>query len=248
MARRRRDTEERAFLDAYDANAFPHPSVTVDVAPVTADEGAVHALLVRRARQPQRGMWALFGGFVGMQESLDDAAARVLAAKAGLRDIFLEQLYTFGALDRDPRTRVITVAYYALVDAARLAPAVSEEVALAQLSVPWEGEAGGPVEALDADGRALPLAFDHAEILAMVVQRLRGKLGYAPIGFQLLPKDFTLRQLQEVHEAVLGRKLNKDSFRRSVLASGLVAPTGGSEKDVPYRPAGLYRYVHTRDS
>jgi 8-oxo-dGTP diphosphatase len=185
-----------------------------------------------------------------MKESLDDAAARVLAAKAGLAGIFLEQLYTFGNVDRDPRTRVISVAYYALVDAAKLQKAepAAGEVVLARLAVPWTGEAGGTVRALDAEGRALPLAFDHAAMLGLVVKRLRGKLDYAPIGFQLLPQRFTLRQLQQVHEAVLGSKLNKDSFRRSVLARGLVAATGAMEKDVPYRPAELYRYARPRES
>lgn len=246
--RNKRDPEEREFLDAYDPDVFPHPSVTVDVAAVTADAGALHALLLRRAQQPRKGRWALAGGFVAIEESLDDAAARVLLEKAHLKGIFLEQLYTFGTPDRDPRTRVITVAYYALVDAARLRPVVAEDLVLARLDVPWKGERGGPVRAIAPDGTELPLAFDHADILGMIVKRLRGKLAYAPIGFQLLPRSFTLRQLQEVHEAVLGRKLNKDSFRRSVLASGLVAPTGGSEEDVPYRPAALYRYVKASDS
>jgi 8-oxo-dGTP diphosphatase len=248
MAATKRDPEERAFLEAYDPDKFPHPSVAVDVAPATTLDGALRVLLVRRGEQPQKGKWALVGGFVGIRESLDDAAKRVLLTKARLEGIFLEQLYTFGAVDRDPRTRVITVAYYALVEAARLLPAVSENVVLARLRVPWAGETGGPVDALDDDGRTLPLAFDHAEILGMVVKRLRGKLGYAPIGFRLLPRSFTLRQLQEVHEAILGRKLNKDSFRRSALASGLVAPTGKSETDVPYRPASLYQYVKDSDS
>jgi 8-oxo-dGTP diphosphatase len=242
--------EERAFLAAYDAAEFPHPSVTVDVAPMTTADGALHALLVRRADHPHRGRWALAGGFVGMKESLDDAAARVLATKAGLFGIFLEQLYTFGDVDRDPRTRVITVAYYALVDEARLRRTKADrgEVFVARIEVPWEGETGGRVRALDAEGRDLPLGFDHADMLGLVVKRLRGKLDYAPIGFQLLPRRFTLRQLQEVHEAVLGRKLNKDSFRRRVLARELVAATGEMEKDVPYRPAELYRYVKASDS
>ena len=153
-------------------------------------------------------------------------------------------------MHRDPRTRVITVAYYALVDEARLRRAKPDrgEAAVARIDVPWEGEAGGPVCALDAEGRELPLAFDHADMLGLVVRRLRGKLDYAPIGFQLLPRRFTLRQLQQVHEAVLGRKVNKDSFRRSVLARGLVAATGEMEQDVPYRPAELYRFVKARES
>ncbi len=244
------DAEEDAFLRAYDAAEFPHPSVTVDVAPLTVADGRLHVLLVRRAGRPQQGHWALSGGFIGMKESLDAAAARVLASKAGLSGIFLEQLYTFGAVGRDPRTRVITVAYYALVDGARLARAnpTQGQVVLARLDVPWEGEAGGPIRALDPEGHKLPLAFDHSEMLGLVVKRLRGKLDYAPIGFQLLPRRFTLRQLQMVHEAVLGRGLNKHSFRRSVLARGLVAATGELERDVPYRPAELYRYVKKADT
>ena len=244
------DPGEKDFLAAYDAARFPRPSVAVDVAAMTTGEGALHALLVRRAEHPHRGRWALAGGFVRMEESLDAAAARVLAAKAGLRGIFLEQLYTFGAPDRDPRARILSVAYYALVDAARLRAAASAAagVALARIRTPWKGEAGGPVQALAPDGTPLPLAFDHAAILGTVVRRLRGKLDYSPVGFQLLPGRFTLRQLQEVHEAVLGRGLNKDSFRRSVLARGLVAPTGEAERDVPYRPAALYGYAKPRDA
>ncbi len=237
--------DERAFLAAYDASAFPHPSVAVDVATLTVADRALRVLLVRRGEHPAKGRWALPGGFVGMHESLDDAAARVLRTKAGLAGIFLEQLYTFGRVDRDPRTRVLSVAYYALVDAARLARALPDtgETSLARLEVPWKGDAGGPVRAKDDTGAALPLAFDHAEILGVVVRRLRGKVDYAPLGFQLLPQRFTLRQLQETHEAILGRRLNKDSFRRSVVARGLVAPTGETEKDMPYRPAELYRYA-----
>ena len=242
------DADESAFLAAYDAAEFPHPSVTVDVAPMTTADGGLHALLVRRADHPAKGKWALAGGFVGMKESLDQAAERVLATKAGLSGIFLEQLYTFGDVDRDPRTRVITVAYYALVEDAKLrrAKPAAGEVTVARIDVPWDGETGGPVRALDAEGQELPLAFDHADVLGLVVRRLRGKLDYAPLGGELLPRKFTLRQLQEVHEAVLGRKLNKDSFRRSVLHRRLVTATGELEKDVPYRPAELYRYAKTR--
>lgn len=244
------DAGERAFLETYDPGAFPRPSVAVDVAAMTTRDGDLHALLVRRGEHPHRGRWALAGGFVGIQESLDDAAARVLRTKAGLPGIFLEQLYTFGAPDRDPRTRILSVAYYALVDADRLrkACAATEGVVLARLRTSWKGEAGGPVEALDPEGMAMPLAFDHADILGMAVKRLRGKLDYSPVGFQLLPPLFTLRQLQDVHEAVLGRRLNKDSFRRSVVTKGLVAATGEMERDVPYRPAGLYRYAMPEDA
>jgi 8-oxo-dGTP diphosphatase len=108
--------------------------------------------------------------------------------------------------------------------------------------VAWPGERGGPVTAR-ADGDVLPLAFDHADILGAAVKRLRGKLGYAPVGYELLPRSFTLRQLQDIHEAILGRALNKDSFRRRMLAGGHLQATGRREADVAYRPAELYRFV-----
>jgi 8-oxo-dGTP diphosphatase len=246
--------DEQAFLAAYDAAQYPHPSVAVDVALLTADEGRLRAVLTQRSEHPAKGQWSLPGGFVGMDESLDAAAARVLKTKLGLGGIFLEQLYTFGQPDRDPRTRVISVAYYALVDAARLRPLTPgpsptrgegshSKLQLASLRVPWPGEQGGPAHALDEDGKKLPLAFDHAEILGLVVQRLRGKLDYAPIGFELLPREFTLRQLQTIHETILGRTHNKDSFRRRLLASGLIAPTGKLEEAVDHRPAELYRFA-----
>ena len=239
--------QEQAFLAEYDAAQFPHPSVTVDVALLTADRGRLRAVLMKRDAHPGLGKWALPGSFVRMDESLEQAAERVLAMKIGLAGIFLEQLYTFGQPDRDPRTRVITVAYYALVDAVRLAAALKADVQLAELGVPWEGEAGGAVAAVGEDGQSRPLAFDHAEILGLVVQRLRGKLNYAPIGFELLPREFTLRDLQSIHETILGRPLNKDSFRRRLLDSGLIVPTGKLEQDVGHRPAELYRFASKRD-
>ena len=236
------DPEER-FLSRYDATAFPRPSLAVDVALVSAEEGALRTVAVRRAAHPARGKWALPGGFVGITESLDAAAGRVIQTKTGVSGVFLEQLYTFGDPARDPRTRVVSVAYYALVDAARLASVVRPDVARARISVPWEGETGGPVELIAEDGSSLPLAFDHAEILGMAVKRLRGKLDYTPIGFQLLPRAFTLLSLQRVHETVLGRPVNKDSFRRRMLASGQLEATGESQRDVEHRPAELYRFA-----
>jgi len=238
------DHAEREFLAAYDTSHFPHPSVTVNVALLTADEGVLKVLLLKRDEHPERGKWSLPGGFVGMNESLEQTVERVLSTKVGLKNIFLEQLYTFGEPDRDPRTRVITVSYYALVDAAKLSRSLTAngDSQLAALEVPWTGETGGPVEAVDESKQPLPLAFDHAGILGLAVKRLRGKLDYVPIGFELLPRRFTLRQLQTIHETILGRKLNKDSFRRRMTASGLIAPTGQREKDVEHRPAELYRF------
>lgn len=234
--------EEASFLAAYDADAFPRPSVAVDVVALTVDEGALHVGLYRRQEHPGLGAYALPGGFVRLDESLDDAARRVLDVKLGLRGVFLEQLYTFGAPDRDPRGRVISVAYYALVDQGRF-PRDREGVITARVAVGWSGERGGPAEALDRAGSALPLAFDHDEILGLAVLRLRGKLDYSPVGFQLLPAEFTLRQLQDVHEIVRGEPTNKDSFRRRMLASGQLQPTGIFEQDVTWRPAELYRFA-----
>lgn len=236
---------EAAFLAAYDPAAFERPSVSVDVVLLSAEGGHLHTILVQRDAHPFKERWALPGGFVGMKESLDTAAARVLSEKAGVDDVFLEQLYTFGVPDRDPRTRVLSVAYYALVDAARFPSAdqTGERVDVCRLDVPWEGETGGPVEAVGTGGRPRPLAFDHADILGMAVRRVRGKLDYTPIGFQLLPERFTLRDLQTVHETVLARPLNKDSFRRRMLASGLLEATGERQTDVEHRPAELYRFV-----
>ncbi|MEZ6009421.1 MAG: NUDIX domain-containing protein [Planctomycetota bacterium] len=240
--------EEQAFLARYDASRFPHPSVSVDLLLITAERGRLCCLVHERSGHPFRGASALPGGFVSLDESLEDAVDRVLLEKAGLRGVFTEQLFTFGAVARDPRTRVIAVAYYALVDAATLMAAVEahEGRRLATLEVPWEGLAGGAVRAFDADGSALSLAFDHAEMLGVAVTRLRGKLDYAPIGFELLPAEFTLRQLQDVHETVLGHAVNKDSFRRRMTTSGMVEATGRRERDVLHRPAALYRFARPK--
>jgi 8-oxo-dGTP diphosphatase len=236
----RRTQSEEEFLARYDAGAFERPSVAVDVVLLSAFEDELWTLLLRRAEHPHRGRYALPGTFVQIEESLEEAAQRVLARKTGVRHVFLEQLYTFGAPKRDPRTRVISVAYYALVPRERL-PSGANAV-LARLHVPWEGETGGPVEAY-ADRALLPLAFDHAEILGTAVKRLRGKLDYTAVGFQLLPETFTLLELQRVHETVLRRPVNKDSFRRRMLASGELEATGEAQREVDHRPAELYRFV-----
>ena len=238
--------DERAFLESYDEAAFERPSVAVDVVLVTTHAGQLQALLTRRKEHPFQGRWALPGGFVGVAESLDQAVARVLREKAHLDDVFTEQLYTFGAVDRDPRTRVISIAYYALVDHEQLTLALDgdPDLLLAPLEVPWSGLEGEPVHALGTDGTRVDLAFDHATILGVVVQRLRGKIDYAPIGFELLPDRFTLRQLQGVYESVLGHTLNKDSFRRRMVASRFIEPTGEREQGVLHRPAELYRFFN----
>jgi len=234
--------DEQAFLDGYDPALFERPSVAVDVVLLAPSQGSLHTLLIQRHDHPFRSKWALPGGFIRMNEDLEAAAARVLREKTGLKGIFLEQLFTFGAPKRDPRMRILSVAYMALVDHERFS-ACKDENAEARLLVPWEGEVGGLVEVVDGHDRPMPLAFDHAEILGLSVKRLRGKLDYTPVAFQLLPEAFTLYDLQKVHETVLARKLNKDSFRRRMLATGLLEPTGEQQEDVGHRPAALYRYT-----
>ncbi len=244
MTKKKAPDGEAAFLARYDPSEYERPSVAVDVALVAALDGELSTLLIKRREHPFKGQWALPGGFIHEGEALDDAAARVMREKAHLRGVFLEQLYTFGDPGRDPRTWVISVAYYALVDEARFRRvATGTDLRTGRLRVPWEGETGGAVDVLDDQGRALPLAFDHADILGMAVKRLRGKLDYAPIGFQLLGETFTLLELQRVHETVRGSALNKDSFRRRMLASGQLEATGRAQRGVDHRPAELYRFA-----
>jgi 8-oxo-dGTP diphosphatase len=244
---------EAEFLRGYDLTAFPRPSVAVDVVAFTLGGGALRVALYRRVEHPAKGRFALPGGFVGLDESLDAAARRLLSAKAGLSRVFLEQLHTFGEPSRDPRGRIISVAYYALVDAARFErararanAAVGDAViarVVARGAVDDDDDADIAVDVVDDDGQELRCAFDHARIIAFALQRLRQRLDDTPVGFQLLPRAFTLRQLQDVHEIVLGTAVNKDSFRRRMLATGMLEPSGEFETGVTWRPAELFRFV-----
>ena len=210
--------------DPYDPAAFPPLAVTVDLVLMTIADGRLAVLLQRRSEAPHKGGWALPGGFVGVAESLDAAAQRVLSDKAGLSGAWLEQLYSFGEPARDPRMRIVTVAYFALLPAHDLAAALGERDDLRLV----------PID------EAAPLAFDHGEILGHAVQRLRGKLDYAPVAFALLPPRFTLRALQDVHEAILGTPLNKPAFRRRMLDKGWIEGTGEREEGGAFRPAELF--------
>lgn len=232
---------ESAFLAAYDPTAFEPLAVAVDVVLLSTHAKSLHTLLVRRQEHPFKGGHALPGGFVGRAERLEVAAARVCKSKAGIEDVYLEQLYTFGAADRDPRMRVVSVAYFALIEHQRFVSLAARSPALvAGVRVPWKDEAGGPATVQDEQGKTLTLAFDHAAILGLAIKRLRGKLSYVPLGLALVGDTFTLLELQQVHEAVLGRSLNKDAFRRKIVASGWIRPTGKSQSGVVHRPAELY--------
>lgn len=206
---------------------FARPALTVDVVVFALDESDLQVMLVQRDLPPFEGQWALPGGFVRVDETLDDAARRELQEETGLRDIFLEQLYTFSAVDRDPRERVVTVAYYALVNL---------EGHDVHASTDARNAAWFPVNDLPE------LAFDHQAILDAAHERLRGKVQYQPIGFELLPERFTLRQLQHLYEVILDRELDKRNFRKKVLGMGIVKETSEIEKDVAHRAARLYRF------
>ena len=211
--------------EPYDPAAFPPLAVTVDLVLMTVQDGHLAVLLQRRSEKPHKGDWALPGGFVGAAESLDDAAQRILADKAGLTGGWLEQLYSFGDPGRDPRMRIVTIAYFALLPEDRLSDALA-----------------GRADLMLAPLGALPgLAFDHRSIVDHAAARLRGKLDYAPIAFALLPARFTLRALQQVHEAILGTPLNKPAFRRRMLDTGWIEGTGEREEGGAFRPAELYR-------
>lgn len=230
--------DEQEFLQAYDATGFEKPSVTVDIVILSVHESSLKVLLVKRLEHPFKDSWSLPGGFVGMSESLDEAASRVLEQKGQLKGVFLEQLYTFGGVKRDPRMRIISVSYYALVEYAH----IKENDNLGLFQVNFD-EKKNAVTIKDNAKKTHTLAFDHAEILATAIKRIRGKLEYTPLGFELLPERFTLRQLQEVHETILDKPLNKDSFRRKVLASGMIKATGKLETGKDFRPAELYAFI-----
>ena len=237
---------EELFLAEYTDQDYERPSVAVDVALLSVIDDHPVALLIQRPEHPYSGAWQLPGAFIRMDESLDQAAGRALEEKTGVTNLYIEQLYTFGEVDRDPRTRVISVAYFALVDASRLKPS-KETACIARLDVPWKGEAGGEVSPV-IESQRLEMAFDHAKILGMAIKRLRGKLRYAPIGYELLGETFTLHDLQRIHQAILGKRINKDSFRRRMLASGELEATGALKKGDKHRPAALYRHKKQNDA
>jgi 8-oxo-dGTP diphosphatase len=201
--------------------------LTVDCVVFGLDEQELKVMLIQRAFAPFAGKWALPGGFVRLDETLDEAARRELTEETGLLNIFLEQLYTFGAVDRDPRERVVSVAHYALVNLRDHAVHAATDASAAA----WFGVHDVP-----------SLAFDHADILQGALERLRGKLRDQPIGFELLPKKFTLSQLQRLYELVLERELDKRNFRKRVLAMDLLVELDEVEQDVARRAARLYRF------
>lgn len=207
---------------------YPRPAVTVDCVVFGFEaDAALQVLLIRRKLPPYAGDWALPGGFVQMEESIDAAAVRELREETGVENIFLEQLYTFGKVRRDPRDRTVSIAYYALIKLPDHAVRAATDASDAQ----WFELAALPA-----------LGFDHHEILGCAVNRLRNKIRYEPVGFELLPKIFTLSQLQRLYEQILERPLDKRNFRKKLLKMELLIDTGEKETGVAHRAAQLYRF------
>lgn len=205
---------------------YPHPAVTTDVVVFTIRDQRLKLLLVRRAAAPYQGMWALPGGFLDIDEDLEHCAKRELEEETGVTGVYLEQLYTFGQPGRDPRDRVISVTYYALVPSDRIELRAASDAAAAD----WFA-----LERLPA------MAFDHAQIIALAHRRLVAKLDYSTIAFQFMPETFTLGELQGVYELLLNEKVDKRNFRKRMLALQQIKETGTLRRNGKHRPARIYR-------
>ena len=219
------------------SSPIPHPKslaevrAAVDVVIFTVQDNELRVLVVTRQHEPFAGQPALPGGFIWDGETSIRAAERLLHQKAGIKSVFMEQLYTFDAPHRDPRGRVVSIAYYALVPADQLKIEESEHT---------------HKPALVATAKLPSLAFDHHEIVAYAVERLQAKIAYTNAAYSLLPPTFTLAQLQGVYETILGRTLDKRNFRKKYLSLGLIEATHEQVTGLRHRPAELYRYKQHR--
>ena len=207
---------------------YSHAVIATDVVIFTVHEEQLKVLLIKMKKKPFGGMWAIPGGLVRGKESVDEAAQQHLIEKTGVHDVFLEQLYTFGRVDRDPFGRVVSVAYIALIPNAGITLKTTAD---------YDDVAWFPIKKLPR------LAYDHHEILEMAVQRLKAKLGYSTISYSLLPKEFTLRQLQHIYEVILGHQLDKRNFRKKSVSLNLLKKTGKKRTRDISRPAELYVFA-----
>lgn len=206
-------------------------AAATDIVVFTVVDGKLQILLIERGADPFRGKWALPGGFVRPDEGLDDCASRELREETGAHGVYLEQLYSFGEVNRDPRGRVISVAYFALVPQSTIELRSGTDAAKAQ----WHPVRGIP-----------PLAFDHAEVVKVAVDRLAAKLEYSTIAFQLLPDRFTMREVYEIYQAILGVPLDRRNFYKKMLASGDLVATSERRLEGAHRPAAVYRLKKPR--
>lgn len=208
---------------------YPHPAVTTDIVIFTIRDKQLKLLQIMRGGEPYKGKWALPGGFVQLDEDLESGARRELSEETGISGVYLEQLYTFGSVDRDPRERVITVAYYALIPSDKI-----------ELRAATDAEAVGWFS-MDE----LPkLAFDHKKIVDMAHERLVAKLDYSTIAFKFMPEEFTLSELQDVYEIILREEMDRRNFRKWMLALDQIVETGGERREGAHRPAKLYRAIN----
>ncbi len=205
---------------------YPKPSVTTDIVIFTIRDEQLQVLLIERGMPPFEGDWALPGGFVDLSEDLTTGALRELEEETGVRDVYLEQLYTFGNPDRDPRGRVITVAFFALIPSERIELKASTDARDAR----WFAIDNVPA-----------LAFDHRAILDKARARLVAKLNYSTVAFQLLPERFTLSDLQKIYETIRGEPMDKRNFRKWVQSLNVVEETAERRSAGRQRPAMLYR-------
>jgi 8-oxo-dGTP diphosphatase len=244
------DSDEARFLEQYRPGEYPRPSVTVDLAVFTVIDKLLHVLFVRRNEHPFKGRWALPGGFVRVSddrkdqgEDLDAAAHRELLEETGLShtasaSVFLEQVRTFGRPGRDPRMRVISVAYYALVRPT-LVPLIRAGGDVSHAKWFDVGELAG-----DRKART-ELAFDHADIVDAALTRMRADLDRTAIAFELVPETFTIQELRAVHEAIRGETLDPGNFRKKFLRlveDGVIEPARG-KRPTASKPASVYRFV-----
>ena len=213
---------EQEYLNSYDSSRFQKPSVAVDLVLFTVIKDSLHVLLTNRTQYPYIGRPALPGVFVRMEETLDEAAQRALYQKTGLHDIYFEQLYTWGGIDRDPRMRIISVSYYALVPESQIPETEQKKFFPAE-------------EILTRQD----IAFDHKEIIAYGRERIRNKVNYTDIAFSLVPEEFTLPQLQKIYEILLGQKLYKANFRKKIADK--IQPTEKLTSGNKHRPSRIYR-------
>jgi len=203
--------------------------VTVDIVIFTVRKKRLEVLLIQRAVEPFKDKWAIPGGFIRLSENLDEAAQRVLYEKTHVKDVYLEQLHTFGEPKRYPNARVITVSYFALIRSDDLK--ISSDAAVNIQQVSWH-----PVYSLPG------LAFDHEDIISHALKRLRDRLEYTPVAFQLLPKKFTLTELQKTYEMILGITLDKRNFRKKMISLGILQELDEFTKLSSKRPARLYAF------
>jgi 8-oxo-dGTP diphosphatase len=210
---------------------YPHPAVTVDCIIFGFDGQNLKVMLIQRKSEPFSRMWALPGAFVNEDESLENCAERVLMKECNISGVYLEQLFTFGTPSRDPRERVISVAYMGLVKTADFELIAGND----ELQIEWR-------DIKEVQG----LAFDHSQILETAIQRIRGKIRYQPIGFELMNAKFTLPQLQQLYEAILGQSLDRRNFRKKLLSMQILKQLPEKQQNVAHKAAFYYEFDHER--